>query len=153
MSLSDFLMARISEDETAARAALEAGSGGDKWDVDGTDDLEVWANAEWEVDASGEDGYGTNAGVFIAGGDVVAAGVEGTAVVEHIARWDPARVLAEAQGKRQILAMHHMATQTAAQSPSKTAHFSAVASALESAMLFLAMAYADHPHHQPEWKR
>lgn len=55
-------------------------------------------------------------------------------VAEHIARWDPARVLAEVDAKRRILD-----------------DFSWEAGQVR-AIMFLALPYADRPGYREEWK-
>ena len=75
MDLTEFLLARIAEDEEDARKAMPG-----PWTSDGG----VYA------------GHPTN--------EVVDYAYEGNA--DHIARWDPARVLAECEAKRRIVEEH-----------------------------------------------
>lgn len=80
VSITEFITARLEEDEAAATEA-----GGDEW----TSDVHVWM----VVDSTG---------------DPVAYD-EGRPTEEqaaHIARYDPARVLREVEAKRHILADH-----------------------------------------------
>jgi hypothetical protein len=77
-SLAEFLLARIAEDEVAATEA-----GADSWEV--ADERKVrWVR------------NGGNAHGWAAFADLPTATV-------HIARWDPARVLAECEAKRRII--------------------------------------------------
>lgn len=85
MTITEFLEARIAEDEAAVRGAL-----------DGAADDGVWATAEdWEGGKERVKGKGIL--IYDEGGHT-----EGQAA--HIARWDPARVLSECAPKRAIVA-------------------------------------------------
>lgn len=87
LTLTDFLMARITEDEALAIAASS--------DVE--DDDGVWSVSEWEFMAERVEGRGIT--IYDEGGhDVDQA--------RHIARHDPARVRAECEAKRQIVGEH-----------------------------------------------
>lgn len=86
MTITEFLEARIAEDETVARDAIANGEGALDWADDG-DPTDI-----------------------------------------HIARHDPARVLAECAAKRAVIVY----------SPPKT-------------LQHLAAIYADHPDYQQEW--
>ena len=81
MTLTDFLLARIAEDEDRAKRA--AFGWGATWSVV-TDEFEDWST----VHADGKR-------------DMV--GCEDGDVTEHIARHDPSRVLAECEAKRRII--------------------------------------------------
>lgn len=88
MTLTEFLLARIEADETAARHAVRPGLAG-----------------EWESD-------GGAVGIMHDRYDMFAETIvynEGTPSLEeatHIARWDPNRVLAECEAKRRIVKKH-----------------------------------------------
>lgn len=99
VTLTEFLLARIDADERAAREATAGESG-------------VW------VDSLAETGDGENIfftvtdeqrldddyGYFV---DLTARyGKGGRERAEHIARHDPARVLAECESKRRVVALH-----------------------------------------------
>lgn len=107
-TLVEFLLARVAEDEAVARAA------GDE------------APSPWRNDCGTlSDARGTQM-----------AGYAGEAAGPHIARHDPARVLAECEAKRRIV--------------------EAVASGfydsdLEVALRDLAAVHADHPDYLAEW--
>jgi hypothetical protein len=65
-------------------------------------------------------------------------------MAEHIARWDPARVLAEVEAKRQVLELYEV---------SKDATLSADAwIVMGYAIKAVALAYADRPGYLPEWR-
>ena len=65
--------------------------------------------------------------------------VDGPGLAAHIARHDPARVLAEVDAKRRLLAMHEEAI--------RVEQF-----VLTEALRAFAAAYADHPDYREEWK-
>ncbi len=88
MRLEEFLLARIAEDEVAAR---EAPSG--RWHVT-RDPLGVHVETN-NVNMRGR--------VLMAVGDDHGHPGQGA---EHIARWDPARVLAECEAKRRLVKLH-----------------------------------------------
>jgi hypothetical protein len=129
--LADFLLARTAEDEADARRAAAV------------DDLgPVWrAGRKWE----------DFAGIYASGIEV--ADMPDTGVAPHIARWDPARVLAECQAKRRIVEHHGsngdddfalcvICTEVGPDAqgwPCQT-------------LRLLALSYADHEDYRPEWK-
>lgn len=81
MSITDFLNARISEDEAMARDAYDH----DAWELSADDDGDSWVIAR---DRTGE-------------GWRVAMAPPAPAI--HMVNWDPARVLAECAAKRAIV--------------------------------------------------
>ncbi len=83
MTLVEFLLERIAEDEAHAREAMGATDG--EWSS--------W-NRSW--DAGARD--------LAAGGERIAA--LPTTIDEHVCRHDPARVLAECEAKRRIVGLH-----------------------------------------------
>lgn len=76
MTLIEFLLARIAEDEEAARSAP-----GDSWEVDSQGCCVLPAEDDWmdNIETHGNGSAG------------------------HIARWDPARVLIECKAKRGVI--------------------------------------------------
>lgn len=94
-----FLRARLDEDAAVARAAIHAGARA--WRVSGTygDD----GGTYWSVAApvSGPSGV-----VELVGSGMSGGGAHTVEVADHIARHDPARVLAEVDAKRQIVELH-----------------------------------------------
>jgi hypothetical protein len=94
MILVEFLLARIAEDEAAARLAIPP-----RWD-------DAEPTPHWRHD-------GNPSGAFMAGQMVIGQASswrevdqDGGRFARHIVRWDPARVLAECEAKRQIIDMH-----------------------------------------------
>lgn len=114
MTITEFLLARIAEDETVAAAARERTK-----------------NEPWWVD-----GPAVNSGKFW----VYATGEKFVEpmVADHIARHDPARVLAECEAKRRIIE-REMNSQTP-----MTYRRSFV-------LRDLASVYRDHPDFDEEW--
>jgi hypothetical protein len=97
--LREFLTARYDEDQRIARAAIIDRENGDRWQVGSTvrrEDYEfvsIHTSPPVVVEIAG------------AGFDAT-GGIHGERFATHIARWDPARVLAEVKAKRAILAEH-----------------------------------------------
>lgn len=92
-TLAEFLLARLAEDEQVARAA--SAHRGPEWCV------EEQPPPRWG-DASPDE-------TVLAHGKPIAVSDSdygGLLIVDHIARWDPARVLAEVEAKRAIIALH-----------------------------------------------
>lgn len=121
-----FLRARLDEDEQVARMAVESlrcgchpGAFAGAWAKQGDDRVIVDGDVGHSVaDASG---WG---------------GLEGE-VALHVARWDPARVLAEVEAKRRIL-----------DEAIRLASYDGEFQFLE----MLALPYADHPDYREEWR-
>lgn len=84
MTIVEFLLARIAEDEAAARAASDGALAGPY-------------NAHWDKPFSA---------TIDVGGEVIDTGDRQLA--DHIARHDPARVLAECAAKRRLVALHEL---------------------------------------------
>lgn len=124
MELVEFLLARIAEDEEAARAALRKSS------------------YEWSDNAFTE-------AVELAEGE--GAVKEATS---HIARWDPARVLAECEAKRQIVERFRYLNGPHAVMPfvGYQQDEAGQVAALRLALKALTLPYVDHPDYQQEWK-
>jgi len=71
---------------------------------------------------------------------------------EHIARWHPARVLAEGDTKRRIIEQHHRSGVTCPRCSLGTEDGQVVFERDPCETLrALALPYADHPDYQPEW--
>jgi len=120
VTLTEFLLARIAEDEAVAKVAA----------VGVIDNWESWpesrAAAVWLVTK-----HGRASGVRKGHHNMRAANA-GMDECEHIARFDPARVLAECEAKRRIVGL--------------------ISSPGPQALRLLALPYADHPDYLPEWK-
>ena len=110
--LTDFLLARIAEDEAVAIATR-----------DSHDPLD-WEPGEWmDGPCDGPSGY-------------------------QVVIVDPARVLAECEAKRRIVADFLYESKGRDTIPARTP----VAGALRVVLLNLATVYADHPDYRPEWR-
>ncbi|MGW4484316.1 DUF6221 family protein [Amycolatopsis sp. NPDC004368] len=132
-----FLRARLDEDEQAARD-----SAGVRWvtPVPGSVHVDPAAIRENTL-AYGHLGF------------VVSADVspQGDAYRRHIARHDPARVLAEVAAKRQIIDAAVRADE-AGDAALQTAGEYARAQALSDVLDWLALPFADHPDYREEWR-
>lgn len=127
MTLADFLLARISEDEddaTLARDDLPT----DEWTL--SDYGSVYAGEEFDKDGLS---YGKN--------DIVQQALADTG--RHIARHDPARVLAECGAKRRIVEN--------AEGRESGGHVSWPGVWL-LVLRLLALPYADHPDYDESWR-
>jgi len=121
MTITEFLLARIAEDEDRAK---RAGFGyGSVWQVE-VDSAEDWAT----VHADGRR-------------DMV--GCEDGDVSDHIARHDPARVLAECESKRRIVVRLQMSRMLPVQIGDHAA---------EAILRALALPHADHPDYDEAWR-
>jgi hypothetical protein len=131
MSLPEFLLARIAEDEEAARAAIADDSGSDEG-----------FSGQYEALRTPPSGIGIAQGGF---GDAAARMIATFAV--------PARVLAECEAKRRIVE-HWKSTVEWAEDPGCNSpdRYLMVAAGLYEAMRHLAEPSADHPDYQPEWR-
>lgn len=140
MNIVDFIRTRLDEHEQAARAAT---SGPWRWEgdvVEGVADEAGWHESTLRSPV----------------GDVLEVTGEhttgylrlGTADAAHIARHDPARVLAEVEAKRQLLALFD----TEMWSDPVTATDRARRADAEMALCFLALPYHDHPDHDESWR-
>ncbi len=142
MTLTEFLLARIAEDEAVAAAAVSRRDGVDKWEAVGSGTVvgPGYDKVKHVMLPSSEDG-----------------------AARHIARHDPARVLAEVEAKRRIVGIHELdpievyswgttgggcglcdhscetGGDTWGHDPCET-------------LKALALPYADHPDYRQEWK-
>ena len=125
MNLAEFLLARIAEDEAAAAAAVSRRDGVDKWEAVGSGTVvgPGYDKVKHVMLPSSEDG-----------------------AARHIARHDPARVLAECEANRRIVALHGEVDPC-------DAHDGATFETVDCETLqVLALPYADHPDYRQEWK-
>lgn len=122
MTLTDFLLARIAEDEAGARAASPG-----PWRIAGTDD-ERDDEDTWPGDVLAVDG-------IKAAESFALTDRQQFATAGHIARHDPARVLAECEAKRRIVELCDGFDEQG-----------------REVRQLLALPYADHPDYREEWK-
>lgn len=95
--LVQFLRARLDEDDQAARAAAWDEDMAAKWRAGSTPYGGVQGAPRWYVEDAYEDAVVSR---------VDPQGSEDQGVAQHIARHDPARVLAEVDAKREMLRWH-----------------------------------------------
>lgn len=154
LTLTEFLLARIAEDEEAARACAEAFPS--PWEVaDRGWRVRIYAAANVpDVGDHAEPGDERAPCVIEVEPerhhDLLNQGGWLSDRVEHIARHDPARVLAECEAKRRIV------ERCSAPRPGDEwdgldwdGDLRAVA---ESVLVALAAVYADHPDYRDEWR-
>lgn len=126
MELVDFLRARLDEDEQETRAAAEASA-----------DQGVAAGQRW--------GRSHGRGIYGETGMCVVVGPDGflePAIGDHIARHDPARVLAEVEAKRVALREYERLIDSG--------EYTGML-AVEDILRAHARAWRDHPDFDPEW--
>lgn len=130
MNIIDFLHARIDDDETIATAAYG-----------GTIDAEWYAKEEHSRVYTGDWVTVVSADVEnVRHGETAYHGLA-RASVNHIARHDPARVLADCKAKREILERF----------TPEYGMGNGYSLAAEQAIHALAKGYAEHPYYDPDW--
>jgi hypothetical protein len=158
-----FLRARLTDDERAAKAAPDG-----PWGV-----AEARQEGPWTVlgaftpherfNTASDTREITVRREQIAGADLGAGGVRTRAAAEHIARHDPARVLADVEAKRELVKLHGRAvlragggaqyfdTETVCRSCEPNYQFRELSWPCTTLRL-LALPYADHPDYRDEWR-
>ena len=161
MSIVEFLEARITEDETAAREAIEPERPGSHWQwVTNETDTPVAhgdlaeAQEYQRISLRTVEEFPTSAGMLpsfpIEHAEQVAPGAG-----EHIARHNPARVLAECKAKRAIIRQWDDVTlDEGVRDEDDTINeiHSGLVMALRDVLKVLAAVYSDHPDYDPEWR-
>jgi hypothetical protein len=162
MELTDFLLARIAEDEEAARAAIDPERPGSHWHwVMDHNDTPV---AHGHLQAAQDDGESVSlrtveeypSGVGPLPHFVVQFGEVHGGGGEHIARWDPARVLAECESKRRIVAEHERGQYLSSYYCECCCTTSEATGEPHGewpclTLRALALPYASHPDYDPTW--
>ncbi len=137
--LVDFLRARLDEDEAVAKAAADDGGA-------------PWALSDY-VDRVGDTAQDVVT-LRDAQGETLAAnnnyGDLGDDEIRHIARWDPARVLAEIDAKRQIVDEYAAIDVDANRLNDAAMHLTWTL--LGNVVRELAVPYASHTDYRPEWR-
>lgn len=138
MTITEFLLARIDEDEEAARAVPPLDH---NYDMGGRRQDEQFVFTRYLPDSM--DGRGNWA-------------KDDPATAVHFARHDPARVLAESKAKRRIIDLHPVRWQEVAM-PRKMGEdeirTERVAGPFyDDELLVLAEVYASHPDFDPAWR-
>lgn len=140
-----FLRARLDEDEQIARQACEYTEA--VWRLDEDGETVLWEPpnpriAKWERE------HGLTVLADVWRGQAIYS--DGIAKAPHIARHDPARVLAEVEAKRRIVDLM-AGLLDSAEGDSEVDHYGGVGAA-EDALRLLALPYADrHPDYREEW--
>jgi hypothetical protein len=122
MTLTEFLLARLTEDEEAARIAGEQ-----PW-VYGTSTFGFWVRVD-------------DAGSVIN----VDGGIGMRGVGRHMMRWQPARVLAECDSKRRIV-------ERCREALAETWDDDNVPEFADAALRLLALPFAPHVDYRDEWR-
>lgn len=139
MDLVEFLTARLDEDEQVARAA-----GDDRWAL-----IPVYEDATIRHDRMPEP---RSIQMVEANGEEV-GNVHGVAHAEHIARHDPARVLAEVDAKRRVLGPHGPAEfEYSDVDVCSTCDRGGPLPFPCPTLRLLALPYSDHPDYDEAWR-
>lgn len=154
--ITTFLLARIAEDEQLAREALRLTEPRQRWSV-----TETWGEVS---DRSGTVNQLFYVTAWANGSHAIgrSAQADDRAVYDHLARHDPARVLAECEAKRRIVELHSGDEPLRAHDcPGRSwLDDEAVAYIGGERVTYvhpcptlraLAVAYRDHPDYQQEW--
>jgi hypothetical protein len=133
LTLAEFLLARIDEDETVARESFYEGQ---HWYAE-EESVQSWPGGEdddrvWMADRKRD--------------------------AQHVVNWQPVRVLAECEAKRGVVGLlaiaeeQYQATRLGAADYADVARAQITRDALLRAVQFLALPYADHPDYREEWR-
>jgi hypothetical protein len=135
MELMDFLIMRIAEDEEWARAAIQH-----------VGNVEY---SSWSVSVDGNVVHARRGSPVAVG--PWDGGIDGA---QHIARWDPVRVLRECEAKQKLVDRTANAQLRALKAEEGQGRrlLTLRASTLEGALRVLALPYADHPDYVDEWR-
>lgn len=142
MELVDFLRARLDEDEAVARRACEYAEASWKLDEEFGETVLWWAPEPHIAEMERQKGL-----------TVVSDQWRGQTIDQriapHVARHDPARVLAEVEAKRAIVDLM-AGVLAAAKGDSEVDHYGGLSAAEETLTLF-ARPFRDHPDFDPAW--
>jgi hypothetical protein len=162
LTLTEFLLARIAEDEAVARDAGPQR----EWVVIEDHGGDYSKPLEYRIETkpypheftARREPFGERVAVLDGAGSL---NLEGAWASRHIVRHDPARVLAECEAKRQIVAMHPITDRIVGYGP-RTHDFGCevchdwdgVTSGLGfcDTLRALALPYADHPDYDESWR-
>lgn len=144
VTLTDFLLARIGEDEAVARAAEHS-------DGPETFHWELAGGRHHRFDNGlGEDYYAVRCGtwdrILVARDEV-----GGVPLSRHIARHDPARVLADCEARRRIVSMCSPTLGDELRA-ALSGDWDEAAWLARNILAALALPYADHPDYNPDWR-
>lgn len=151
MSITNFLLARIAEDEAVARAAAESElmHNAAPWPA-------VKASGTWTADRGmiySEPTEDNEWGHMLYDNEGASALSMPNEAADHIARHDPARVLAECAAKRAIVELANDANQSDAELDYKAGYTVPARLLTGDAILrTLAAVYAEHQDYRAEWR-
>jgi hypothetical protein len=138
MNIAEFLTARLDEDEAAAKSLHVI-------------DSRNWHTAEWYDGEFDKDHQTARADLRSSTGSITAHGALPRPVAEHVARWQPARVLAEIEAKRRIIARYAYRRSMQPEDGTAPNRWDDLTRHYWEVCRDLAAPYADHPDYQPEW--
>jgi len=147
MTLVEFLLARITEDEDEAKAAEH--KNGSKWTVDPFEDGGARINGTVDRGANPR-AYSGDRELW---DDETALGMWLDTAM-HVVRWDPARVLAECETKRAIIELWQQtdADDRVAFNEVEAEKRVSRQTTLWSVLKLLALPFAGHPDYREEWR-
>ncbi len=156
-ALAEFMLARIAEDEEVARTAIRQHEGVitkfRSGRPAGVDDLPGETAADWNGGSDwADDGHFRNA-LWAGDGLVTIAEMDDEydgATPAHVVRWDPARVLAECEAKRRIVAAYKMSMELVEGHPDFVMA-TEVYLAHQEIVAYLAAVHREHPDYRSEW--
>ena len=158
MTLTEFLLARIDEDEAVARAAGDVPLASFRESIEWANahrrygepprDVEDDAALHWSVGKPG--GY-DECRIDLGLGTIYDEGGHWHEQAAHIVRHDPARVLAECEAKRNLLMSYDDLAATCDHLPWVMTGGCCQCGVIGHALLAFAAIYADHPDYQQEW--
>ena len=140
LTLTDFLLARIAEDEDVARAAITQDTQ-ERTYYDGRTETLIDTGI-WHAGSSSYDECRVE-GTFMV---IYDEGGHSPEQATHIARHDPARVLAECEAKRQIVELHAEVEKAGASCAVCWEDYPC------PTLRILTSVYADHPDFREEWR-
>jgi Family of unknown function (DUF6221) len=140
VQLVAFLLARVDEDERAARAAPPG-----PWLGTDAEDVGAWSvyDPEWRIAVAKVYDHDQPLG-----GKRGPGYIDPEAVTAHIARHNPARVMAEVEAKRQQIDHYERVAAHAAQ----RLEYNLAEETCYVALRCVALAYADHPDYDETWR-
>ena len=127
MTLTEFLLARIAEDEAVAHAAQHQDQ------------------PTWRADFHSMDAMGPKFSVLGSSGQF-----RSSDVVDHVVRFQPSRVLAECEAKRALINEYGKVQAAIAQGDGTEWTMGGQA-ARGQALMILALPYSAHPDYRPGW--
>lgn len=151
MTLTEFLLARIAEDEADARAAIDPERPGTHWQwVRNHDDVPTPAPT-WDDGSVGlrtVEHFPTPVVGPLPAFVLNHVEMDEPRAAPHIARHDPARVLAECEAKRLIVHRHHAPHECPGNGPQTYYRTELGCPTVRD----LALPYADHPDYDEAWR-